>query len=76
MLVIPGRGTLARRNGPAGPDGAVADDETGKGVPSSDHSSAAEGSSGARVAGGNDRHRLLRQTSLEAVLSRARTTSG
>ena len=49
---------------------------TGKGVPSSDNSSAAEGSSGARGSGGNSRCRLLRQTSLEAVLSRARTTSG
>ena len=49
---------------------------TGKDVASSDHSSAAEGSSGARGGGGDDRWRLLRQASLEAALSRARTTSG
>ena len=49
---------------------------TGKGVPSSDNSSAAEGSSGARGDRGDDRWRLLRQASLEAALSRARTTSG
>ena len=49
---------------------------TGEGVPSSDHPSAAEGSFGARADGGNGRCRLLRQTSLEAVLSRAGTTSG
>ena len=48
----------------------------GKGVASSDHSSAAEGSSGARGDRGDDHWRLLRQTSLEAALSRARTTSG
>ena len=49
---------------------------SGKDVPSSDNPSAAEGSSGARVAGGVGRHRWLRQASLEAALSRARTTSG
>ena len=49
---------------------------TGKGVPSSDNSSAAEGSSGARGDRGDDRWRLLRQARLEAALSRARTTSG
>ena len=37
---------------------------TGEGVPSSDNPSAAEGSSGARGGGGDDRHRLLRQASL------------
>ena len=70
-----GRGTLARRNGRAGPDG-VDDDDVRKGVPSSDNSSAAEGSSGARGDRGDDRRRLLRQASLEAALSRARTTFG
>ncbi len=49
---------------------------TGKDVASSDHSSAAEGSSGARGGRGADRFRLLRQASLEAALSRARTPSG
>ena len=49
---------------------------SGKGVASSDHSSAAEGSSGARGDRGDDRCRLLRQASLEAALSRARTPSG
>ncbi len=48
----------------------------GKGVASSDHSSAAEGSPGARGDGGDSRCRFLRQASLEAVLSRARITSG
>ena len=50
--------------------------QIGKCVASSDHPSAAEGSSGARGDGGDGRCPLLRQTSLEAVLSRARTTSG
>ena len=72
---MPGRGTLARRNGRPGPDGVV-DDEPEEDVPSSDNSSAAEGSSGARGDRGPDRFRLLRQASLEAALSRARTTSG
>ena len=49
---------------------------SGKVVPSSDLLSAAEGSSGARGECGVGRHRLLRQACLEAVLSRARTTSG
>ena len=48
----------------------------GEGVASSDHSSAAEGSSGARGDRRDDRCRLLRQTSLEAALSRARPPSG
>ena len=75
VSVIPGRVTLARRNDRAGPDGVV-DDEPGRGVPSSDHQSAAEGSSGARADGGAGRCRWLRQTRLEAVLSRAQTPSG
>ena len=37
---------------------------TGEGVPSSDHPSAAEGSSGARGGGGDDGHRWLRQARL------------
>ena len=49
---------------------------TGEGVPSSDHPSAAEGSSGARGGGGAVRCRWLRQARLEAALSRARTTCG
>lgn len=49
---------------------------TGKGVPSSDHPSVAEGSSGARADGGAGRYQLLRQASLEAVLARAQITSG
>ena len=48
----------------------------GKGVPSSDHPSAAEGSSGARADGGAGRCQLLRQASLEAVLARAQIRSG
>ena len=76
VLVMPGRGTLARRNGRVWAGRCGRRRRTGEGVPSSDNSSAAEGSSGARVDRGNARCRLLRQASLEAALSRARTTSG
>ena len=76
VLVIPGRSTLARRNGPCWAGRCGRRRRVGKGVPSSDHSSVAEGSSGARGDRGDDRWRLLRQASLEAALSRARTTSG
>ena len=69
---MPVRGTLARRNAPAGPDGVVDDDKREGALRRATTRVPRKGSSGARGDRGDARWRLLRQTSLEAALSRAR----
>ena len=75
VLVMPGRGTLARRNGRLGRTvWSTTTNRSGRSVERP--LGAAEGSSGARGDGGVVRQRWLRQARLEAAPSRARTTSG